>query len=102
MLNFAALIHAVFLINNKNNILNLKKLGMAYEWQKKDGVCTLKSRSLNGTVTTVNNEEELTFGLCLDYGNLFILFKLYNLLYFNNFFYLILFKLFKLNFLFNN
>lgn len=43
---------------------------MAYEWQKKDGVCTLKSRSLNGTVTTVN-DSEMTFGLCLDYSNFF-------------------------------
>ena len=43
---------------------------MAFEWKKKLGVCTLKSRSLNGTITKV--EGEVFFGLCLDHGDFFI------------------------------
>lgn len=42
---------------------------MAFEWKKKLGVCTLKSRSLNGTITKV--EGEVFFGLCLDHGDFF-------------------------------
>ncbi|KAH7702244.1 Protein T05B9.2 [Aphelenchoides avenae] len=38
---------------------------MAFEWF--DDECTLKSRSLNGTVETKTGA---TFGLCLDYGEL--------------------------------
>ncbi|KAF7635080.1 Apple domain-containing protein [Meloidogyne graminicola] len=55
---------------------------MAFEWQRLGGQCTLKSRSLNGTVVNLanknggNNEEnednggnDLLFALCLDYGD---------------------------------
>ena len=42
---------------------------MAFEWKKKLGVCTLKSRSLNGTITKI--EGEVFFGLCLDHGDFF-------------------------------
>ena len=58
---------------------------MAFEWQRIGGQCTLKSRSLNGTVVNlaIKNEDEeendekinygkdLLFALCLDYGNYF-------------------------------
>ena len=40
---------------------------MGFEWQKELTTCTLKSRSLNGTVTTVT--DDVYFGICLDYGN---------------------------------
>ncbi|KAI1725669.1 PAN domain protein [Ditylenchus destructor] len=38
---------------------------MAFEWREKDGICTLKSRSVNGSVTPA--EDDTYFGLCLDY-----------------------------------
>lgn len=40
---------------------------MAFEWSMDQKHCTLKSRSLNGTITSVDGE--VYFGLCLDYGN---------------------------------
>ncbi|KAL7080032.1 hypothetical protein ACQ4LE_000578 [Meloidogyne hapla] len=56
---------------------------MAFEWQRTGGQCTLKSRSLNGTVVNLaikndneeeneeksNNGKDLLFALCLDYGD---------------------------------
>uniref|UniRef100_A0A0M3IAG3 Apple domain-containing protein n=1 Tax=Ascaris lumbricoides TaxID=6252 RepID=A0A0M3IAG3_ASCLU len=39
---------------------------MAFEWTS-DGTCTLKSRSLNGTIVNANG---VHFGLCLDTGEL--------------------------------
>jgi len=56
---------------------------MAFEWQRIGGQCTLKSRSLNGTVVNLgisnvdenaeksNDGKDLLFALCLDYGNYF-------------------------------
>ncbi|CAK5052925.1 unnamed protein product [Meloidogyne enterolobii] len=56
---------------------------MAFEWQRVGGQCTLKSRSLNGTVVNLgisngnenaeksNDGKDLLFALCLDYGNYF-------------------------------
>uniref|UniRef100_A0A915N0D9 Apple domain-containing protein n=1 Tax=Meloidogyne javanica TaxID=6303 RepID=A0A915N0D9_MELJA len=54
---------------------------MAFEWQRIGGQCTLKSRSLNGTVVNLgisnvdenaeksNDGKDLLFALCLDYGD---------------------------------
>ena len=39
---------------------------MAFEWSK-DGECTLKARSLNGTFTA---KPGVNFGLCLDRGKM--------------------------------
>ncbi|KAI1732163.1 PAN domain protein [Ditylenchus destructor] len=38
---------------------------MAFEWREKESICTLKSRSVNGSVTPA--EDDTYFGLCLDY-----------------------------------
>uniref|UniRef100_A0A915EJB3 Apple domain-containing protein n=1 Tax=Ditylenchus dipsaci TaxID=166011 RepID=A0A915EJB3_9BILA len=40
---------------------------LAFEWSKTDGICTLKSRSLNGTVEPA--ADDTYFGLCLDYDD---------------------------------
>jgi hypothetical protein len=42
---------------------------MAFEWQKDLSICTLKARSLNGTVTAIGGN--VYFGLCLDYGEIY-------------------------------
>lgn len=42
---------------------------MGFEWRKELSICTLKSRSLNGTVKTAPNND-VQFGLCLDYGKI--------------------------------
>src|SRR4051812_18432768 len=42
---------------------------MAFEWREEDGMCTLKSRSLNGTVSQ-SPHADTHFGLCLDYGEI--------------------------------
>jgi hypothetical protein len=40
---------------------------MAFEWQEENSVCTLKSRSLNGSVSQAH-QPDTHFGLCLDIG----------------------------------
>lgn len=41
---------------------------MGFEYQENEGICTLKSRSLNGSVTTTNSD--ISFGLCIDFSKL--------------------------------
>lgn len=40
---------------------------MAFEWREEKGTCTLKSRSLNGSVID-SPRSDVHFGICLDYG----------------------------------
>lgn len=39
---------------------------MGFEYQQKKGICTLKSRSLNGSVS--RSTDDTYFGLCIDFS----------------------------------